>query len=406
MVKRHAIKTLKDLSKMFSSVIITGSRQVGKTTLLQEYGKSFEYLSFDDPILVNEFNENGKNFLENYNLPLILDEVQYVPKIFNYIKILCDKLKKKGIIFMSGSQQFKMMENVSESLTGRVGILNISTLSNREINNEEFYNEFIPSDKYFNSRKKTISNFKEKEIWHNIQRGLLPELYVNKKFDSKKYYAAYLSTYIERDVRTLTQVSDEITFSKFMVSLAARTGQLLNKAEIAREVSTSETTIDRWLSILKNSNIIYLLYPYANNRLKRVIKTPKVYFLDTGLCAFLTKWTTSDTLSHGAMAGHFFETFVISEIVKSFYNNGIIDPPLYYYRDKDMVEVDLIIESNGIIHPIEIKKYTNYNKNDMSSFRVFNKLNDIKVGNGGIICMYDKLLKLDEKKYIIPINYI
>ena len=406
MIKRHAIKTLKELSKMFSSIMVTGARQVGKTTLLQEYGKSFDYLSFDDPLLVSEFNENGKNFLLNYNLPIILDEVQYTPKIFNYIKILCDKLKKKGIVFMSGSQQFKMMENVSESLTGRIGIINISTLSNREINNEEFYDEFIPNDKYFNNRKKTISKFNEKEIWHNIQRGLLPELYVNKKFDSKKYYASYLNTYIERDVRTLTQVSDEITFSKFMVSLAARTGQLLNKAEIAREISISETTIDRWLSILKNSNIIYLLYPYANNRLKRVIKTPKVYFLDTGLCAFLTKWTTSDTLFHGAMAGHFFETFVISEIIKSFYNNGIIDPPLYYYRDKDMVEIDLIIESNGIIHPIEIKKYTNFNKNDISSFRVLNNLNDIKVGNGGIICMYDKLLKLDDKKYIIPVNYI
>ena len=391
---------------MFSCVIVTGSRQVGKTTLLQEYGKKYEYLSFDDPLLVDEFNENGKNFLGNYSLPLILDEVQYVPKIFNYIKILCDKKKLKGIIFMSGSQQFKMMEKVSESLTGRIGILNISGLSNREINKEEFFDEFLPTDKYFKNKTNKISKFTEKEIWNNIQRGTLPELYVNKKFDSKKYYATYVNTYIERDVRTLTQIGDEITFSKFMVAIAARTGQLLNKAEIAREIGIGESTVDRWVSILKNSNIIYLLYPYANNRLKRAIKTPKVYFLDTGLCAFLTKWTTSDTLMHGAMAGNFFETYIISEIVKSFYNNGIVDPPLYYYRDKDMVEIDLIIESDGVVYPIEIKKYTNYNKNDMANFRVLNNLKDIKVGNGGIICMYDKLLKVDDKKYIIPINYI
>lgn len=406
MIKRHALKTLKEFSKMFSSVIVTGSRQVGKTTLLQEYGKKYEYLSFDDPLLIDEFNENGKNFLENYSLPLILDEVQYVPKIFNYIKILCDKLKKKGIIYMSGSQQFKMMEKVSESLTGRVGILNISSLSNREINNEEFYDEFIPTEKYIKNRTKTISKFTEKNIWNNIQRGTLPELYVNKRFDSKKYYATYLNTYIERDVRMLTQIGDEVAFSKFMVALAARTGQLLNKAEVAREAGIGEATADRWFSILKNSNIIYLLYPYANNRLKRAIKTPKVYFLDTGLCAYLTKWTTSETLMHGAMAGHFFETYVISEIVKSFYNNGIIDPPLYYYRDKDMVEIDLIIESDGIVYPIEIKKYTNYNKNDISNFSVLEKLKDIKVGTGGIICMHEKLIKIDEKRYIIPINYI
>lgn len=406
MIKRHAKNVITELSKMFSCIMVTGARQVGKTTLLQDYGKKFQYLTFDNPALCDELSDSGINFLERFNLPIILDEVQYVPEIFRYIKIQVDKLKKKGIIYISGSQQFKMMKNVSESLAGRVGIINISTLSNREINGEKFHLPFVPIKKYFDLRKKEIHKISEKEEWHRIYRGAMPELVANRKFDEKKYYSTYVSTYIERDVRDLTQVGDERIFSKFMVALAARTGQMLNKSSIADEIGVSIPTIDRWISILENSNIIYLLYPYANNQLKRMVKTPKIYFLDTGLCVFLTKWDSYRTLMDGAMSGSIFETYVISEIIKSYFNEGITDPPLYYYRDKDMVEIDLLIEKDNTLFPVEIKKYTNYNGHDVKKFQVLNKIKSVKIGSGGVICMYDNLVPLIDNNYIIPINYI
>lgn len=404
MIKRHAEKTIKELSKMFSCVMVTGARQVGKTTLLTEYGKKYDYISLDDPAIVQEIEESGKLFFDNYSIPLIIDEVQYSPIIFNYIKILCDKLKKKGIIYLSGSQQFKMMKNVSETLTGRVGILNLTSLSMRELKNEQFYDSFVPNKQYF-SKVKT-KNLKEIDIWKLIYRGTLPELVVNEDFDKEKYYVTYVNTYLERDVRDLTAVQDERTFRRFLVSLAARSGQLLNKADVARDVGISEPTVERWISILNNSNIIYLLYPYYNNHLKRAIKTPKVYFLDTGLASYLTRWNSYETLKNGAVNGNYFETFVVSEIIKSYYNNGIIDPPLYYYRDRNGVEIDLIIEQDGIIYPIEIKKYSNYNINDINKFKILKDTKDYKIGPWSLICMIDHLVNIDDKKFIIPINYI
>lgn len=405
MITRHAYKAIANLSKMFSSVMLTGARQVGKTTLLKEYGKNFEYITFDDPMLINEVNENGKNFLKSYSLPLIIDEIQYAPIIFHYVKILCDESKKKGIIFMSGSQQFKMMKNVSESLTGRVGIVNLSSLSLREINNDDFSIPFFNVDDYFSKRSSCIKQ-NNIDIWYYIQRGTMPELTANPEYISENYYATYVNTYIERDVQDLTQIGDKSLFTKFMISIAARTGQLLNKADISKDIGVSEPTINRWISILETSNIIYLLYPYSNNHLKRVLKTPKIYFLDTGLCAYLTKWSTKDTLEHGAQAGNYFETFIISEIIKSYYNYGIITPPIYYYRDKEGTEIDLIIERDNTLFPFEIKKYTNYSRNDINAFKKLNAINDINIGTGGIICMYDKLVNLDDKNFVIPYNYI
>ena len=406
MIYRHALKELKELSKMFSVVLITGARQVGKTTMLTEHGKKYDYLTFDDPFMKRRLKESGINFLERYKLPLILDEVQYAPEIFHYLKIKCDTLKKKGIFFMSGSQQFKMMKNVTESLAGRVGLLNISSLSMREINNEVFYDTLSISEKYFTKREKTITNFSEKKIWDMIFRGGMPELISMPQYKKDRYFITYINTYLERDVRDLKQVGDLNKFLNFLIAVAARTGQLLNKKELSREVGIDERTITKWISILVASNIIYLLQPYHNNVLKRMVKTPKVYFLDTGLCTYLTSFETSKTLMNSSFAGHIFETFVISEIIKSYYNKGIFEPPIFYYRDKNMVEIDLVIMKDRTLYPVEIKKYTNFNVSDMKSFSALNKIKDVKVGKAGIICMNSELTKLKNGNYIIPVNYL
>lgn len=406
MIKRHIENEIKVLKKMFACILVTGARQVGKTTFLTEYGKKYDYITFDDPFAKRQLKESGINFIDRYKLPLILDEVQYAPDIFHYVKIKCDKMKKKGIFFMLGSQQFKMMKNVSESLTGRVGIINLASLSRREIKNEMFYDSFVLTERYFNKRKKYLTNFTEKDIWDNIFRGGMPELVANPKFNKNKYFITYINTYLERDVRDLKQVGNLTKFSDFIIALAARTGQLLNKKEVARDIGVDEKTITKWLSVLVASNIIYLLYPYHNNKLKRVIKTPKIYFLDTGLCTYLASFETTQTLMNSSFAGNIFETYVISEIIKSYYNNGITNPTIYYYRDKNMVEIDLLIVKDGTIYPIEIKKYTNFDTRDMNQFKVLDKIKDIKIANGGIICMSKELLKLKNGNYIIPVNCI
>jgi Predicted ATPase (AAA+ superfamily) len=234
----------------------------------------------------------------------------------------------------------------------------------------------------------------------------MPKLYSDPDIDWKMFYGAYIKTYIERDVRDLTQVGDELKFVDFMTVIAAHTAQMLNLASVAREVGISQPTADRWLSILCGTGLVFLLKPYYNNITKRTVKTPKVYFLDTGLAAYLTRWNTPEVLKSGSMAGAFFETFVISEIIKSYYNAGYLDLPFYYYRDKEMKEIDLLIEKDGALHPIEIKKHANPDKSDISAFTVIDGLGSKRRGSGGIICMFDKMTTLKGEDKVIPVSFI
>ncbi len=405
-IKRHIEDSVKRISKMFGSVIVTGPRQVGKTTLLKKITENMAYVSLDDPIMLQSAIYEPGTFFKNTPPPIFIDEIQYAPNLFPYIKIIIDEEKKKGQFFLSGSQSFNMMKNVSESLAGRIGILNLLGFSLRELLDINFNKPFIPTEEYFNERKNYLKEFEYKDIWKIIHRGSMPELAVNKDFDWQLYYASYTKTYIERDVRQLTQVGDEVKFLKFMTVIAASTGQLLNLSSVSRDIGISQPTADRWLSILQASNIVYLLQPYYNNVAKRTIKTPKVYFIDTGLAAYLTRWLTSDVLQIGAQAGAFFETFVLAEILKSYYNAGILDPPIYFYRDKDQNEIDFIIVENGILYPIEVKKHADPNKNDIDAFEKLDKIHGIKRGSGGVICMYDNLITLKGNDMIIPLKYI
>lgn len=404
-ISRHAEATVNKAAQMFPAVLITGARQVGKTTLLKHMKSEVPYLTLDDPILLQSAIEEAGSFFKMTPPPLIVDEIQYAPNLFSYIKMSADESGKKGQFFLTGSQQFKMMKNISESLAGRIGIINLLGLSLREINNDAFNEAFIPSCEYFQIRKASVKPTDYREIWEVIHKGAMPAIHAD-KLDWQMFYAAYTKTYIERDVRALAQVGDELKFIKFMTAMASRTSQMLNLSSVAKEVGVSVPTADRWLSILITSNIVYLLQPYYSNITKRVVKTPKLYFLDTGLAAYLTRWNRPQVLEAGAMAGAFFETFVVAEVLKSYYNAGILEPALYYYRDKDAQEIDLLIEQNGVIYPVEIKKTANPGPAHIENFSVLEKLKGVTVGEGGVICLYDKQVRINDKNVTIPVTWL
>ena len=405
-IQRHAEITASKLAEMFGAILIAGPRQVGKTTMLEKLTDGITYVSLDDPIIKASAEEESGTFFKDNPPPVFVDEIQKAPALFNQIKLLLDRSHKKGQFFMCGSQQFKMMKGVSESLAGRIGLCTLLGFSLREAHAVECSLPFIPTEEYFSARKQNLADITYDEVWNTVQRGLMPELFINPNYSWQLYYSAYVRTYIERDVRELSEIGDTVKFTNFMIAAAASTGQLVNIASLARDVGISAPTAERWLSILVASNIVYLLQPYSNNVMKRAIKTPKLYFLDTGLAAYLTRWNSPEVLKTGAMAGAFFESFVISEIIKSYYNAGISDPPIYFYRDKDMNEIDLLIENNGTLYPIEIKKHADPQKSDAKAFKLIDSIPNVKKGQGGIVCLYDNLVTLTEGVKVIPIKYL
>ena len=405
-IKRHAEKTVQELSRMFGAVLVAGPRQVGKTTMLEKITSGVRYVTLDDPIVRAGAEEESGTFFKDNPPPVFVDEIQKAPALFEQIKLYLDRERKKGQFFMCGSQQFRMMKGISESLAGRIGLVTLLGFSLREECGIECDSPFLPTQGYFAKRKGQLAAISYDEVWQRIHRGSMPELYDNPDFNWQMFYGAYVRTYIDRDVRELSEIGDTVKFTKFMMAAAASTGQLLNLTSLARDVGVSQPTAERWLSILVASNVVYLLQPYSNNITKRAVKTPKLYFLDTGLAAYLTKWNTPDVLKNGAMAGAFFESFVISEIIKSYYNKGILEPPLYFYRDKDMNEIDLLIEESGVLHPIEMKKHADPVKRDTDAFALLDKIPGIQRGSGGVVCLYDTLITLRGTDKVIPVSYL
>ena len=405
-IKRHAEKTVAKLAKMFGAVLVAGPRQVGKTTMLDRITDGFNRATLDDPIMRAAAEEQSGTFFLDNPPPVFFDEIQKAPALFEQIKLYLDRDRKKGQFYLCSSQQFRMMKGVSESLAGRIGLVTLLGFSIRERQGLAFDLPFIPTEEYFAARKAEKADIGYTDVWNMIHRGSMPELADNLDYDWRLFYSAYVSTYIERDVKELSEIGDTVKFTNFMIATAASVGQLINLASLARDVGISVPTAERWLSILVASNIIYLLQPYSNNILKRVVKTPKLYFLDTGLAAYLTKWTSPEVLKNGAMSGAFFENFVLSEIIKSYYNQGITEPPLYFYRDRDMNEIDLLIEDSGSLYPIEIKKHADPHKRDISAFQKLDSVSNMKRGTGGVVCLYDKLISLSETDKVIPINYL
>ena len=358
--------------------------------------------------------DDPEMFLSTYELPLIIDEFQYAPELLSYIKIRIDKERLKNLkenkksptemYYLTGSQVFHTMQNVSESLAGRVGIVDLYGLSTRELNGLDG-DIFLPDIELLKSRDR-CKRYTVSELFERILKGSYPELYRNNELDIEKFYETYIRTYIERDIRELINIKDENKFIKFVMNIAARTGQELNINDVSNEIEINNNTADNWLSILKNTGLIFLLQPYSNNNINRIIKRPKMYFMDTGLACYLAGYVDANTLEKSAYSGAIFETYVMTEIIKSFANNGI-DPRkhLAYYRDSNGKEIDLLIIYNNTVYPIEIKKGMNPKNSSIKNFSVIEKFG-MNIGNGGIICLTNDLFPIDNNNYLIPIEYI
>ncbi|MDR2590580.1 MAG: ATP-binding protein [Oscillospiraceae bacterium] len=404
-IKRHIEDVLKEAIKEKGVLCITGARQVGKSTVLRTLFSEYKELSLDESRLRNLAIKQPEEFFEQFPPPVFVDEVQYAPSLFSYIKLYIDRTGEKGAFLLSGSQRYEMMQGVTESLAGRISLIDLYGLSMREILNDKCRDAFIPTEEYLKNRKP--QPIKYNEIWENIWRGFFPEI-VGQSINWSRFYSSYIRTYLDRDVSKLAQVGDLLKFERFMVAVAVRTGGLLNIAEVAKDTGISQPTAERWLSILIASNIVYVLKPYHNNVLKRLIKTPKMYFLDTGLASYLVGWDNAQVLQNGAMSGMIFETFVISEIIKSWTNKDGVTPNMnfYFYRDKDGNEIDLLIKQSGTLYPIEIKKHISCDSSDITAFKQLDRIPDMKRGNGCVVCMANDVLPITNTDKAIGVRYL
>ena len=405
-IKRDMEKIVAELSEQYPAILITGPRQVGKTTMLQNLmvGTDRTYVSLDDLNIRALAKSDPAMFFQLYKTPIFIDEVQYAPELFTYIKIMVDKNQQPGEFWLTGSPIFKLMLGVQESLAGHVAVLNLSSLSQNEIYNSCSNVPFTTDFKVLSDRQKTIKAANTPEIFRRIFRGGMPAIVSGKYKDGNIFYMSYLSTYLERDVKELSGSIQSLKFLKLITAVACRTSQIVNYADIARDADINQVTAKSWISILETLGIIFYLQPYSNNILKRAIKTPKLYFYDTGLCTYLTKWSSSETLESGAINGAVLENYVVSEIFKS-YNNSAKTPFIYYYRDKEMKEIDLIIEADGKLSPIEIKKTASPAPQLTNVFKMLDRAN-IERGNGAVLCMKEELMAFDSQNYIIPIRLI
>ena len=388
--------------------LLTGARQVGKSTLIKHVFPEYNRANFDDRLTRLQAKEEPRLFFLNNPRPLFIDEVQKESSILEEIKLLVDESDERGNFILSGSQKLELMKGMSESLAGRVSVMELQGLSMREIRDISFNEHFVPTEEYLKNRERELRSYDN--IWEIIHKGSYPELFDIER-EWQDFYSSYISTYIERDINELIS-ADSLTFTKFMTAIAARTGEMLNYTNIAGEVGVSEPTVKKWISVLERTGIVYILQPYSASVLARAIKTPKIYFRDTGLACYLTRWLTADALKNSAVAGNMFETFVVSEILKTYSNEGKdYRFSIYYYRGKDKKasgenEIDLVIEENGVLYPIEIKMTGNPKSGMGAANQVLDKIPDKKRGLGVILCLIDKKTYLRENLVALPIEYI
>lgn len=406
MYQRTMAHIIQRVNESFPVLLVTGPRQVGKTTLLEMCSDADRnYVTLDDLDARTLAQNDPGLFVQTYPPPLFIDEVQYAPALFSYIKIAVDKEKKNGMYWLTGSQKFHLMKGITESLAGRVAVLDLLGLSLAELDQRGGTSKpFLPSSEWQQyANNTTIKSASLMEIYKQIWTGSFPS--VNAYSDTWDiFYRSYIQTYIQRDVKDVLNITDEITFYKFLGAVAARTGQLLNYTDLGRDVGIDSKTVKAWLSVLEVSGLVYLLRPYHNNLTKRVVKTPKLYFLDTGLCCYLTKWTEFKALEAGAMSGAILETFLVGEILKSYWHNGRT-ANIYYYRDLDQKEVDLIIESGDTLYPVEFKKTGTPSRTASKHFHVLKKLGK-NIGSGVVLCFIAKPVPLSQEVTAIPISYL
>ena len=407
-ITRHMEKPVMELNEQYPVLLLTGPRQVGKTTMLEHLieveGRGRKKVSLDDLTLRELAKTDPKMFFQLYQPPLLIDEVQYAPELFPYFKIMVDERHQPGDFWLTGSQLFKMMEGVQESLAGRVALLHLSPLSQSEIMKRPPEPPFSLELPLLSERQNGRQMLNTPEVFQRIHQGGMPALVTGTYSNASIFYSSYIDTYMERDVRRLSNDIDSLKFLRFLRSVAARTSQQVNYKGIADDAEIDQTTAKNWLHVLEALGIIFLLEPYSNNVLKRTVSTPKLYFYDSGIVCYLTRWSSPETAMEGAMSGALLENYTVAEIIKTYQNAGQ-EPFLYYYRDKDAREIDLILERDGKLFPIEIKKMASPPKKLTKVFDLIDK-SPLQRGTGAILCMADQLGAFDQNNLIVPISLI
>ena len=403
-IPRHIEAVVERIAKRKAVLVLTGARQVGKSTMFKQVYKSLNYISLNRPLVRESARDNPSLFFDLHEPPVIVDEVQKTPELFDYIKDIVDEDKKKGQFYLTGSQSQILMKNISDSLAGRAGIIKLLGLSVRELLNHSYRKPFLPTVGHLQAVEKAGFNLDYEQLTNYIHKGFFPELHetLSDDYDWADYYSSYFQAYLEKDIRDVLNIQDESAFIKFVKGAAALTGEMLNLTTLAEICGKDVNTVKSWLSVLESSGLVYILEPYHNNLNKRLVKTPKIYFLDTGLVCWLLGWNSRQQMVSGAMWGHIFETFVFGEILKSYYNDGIVRPPIYYYRDKEKREIDLVIEQGETLYPIEIKTSSDPKKEMVKSFEVLDKIPGKKRGCGAVVCLAKERLPLMEDVWIVP----
>lgn len=404
-ITRNIEQTINRISNQFKVLLLTGARQVGKTTLLKHLAQNSNrtYVTLDDLAVRSFALSDPALFLQRYTQPLLIDEIQYAPQLLSYIKMYADNGAHNGDIWLTGSQRLPLMQGVTESLAGRVGIIDLQGLTANEINGTNNTDPFLPETDLLFNRMNRAKKQSLKEIYNLIWQGSMPAMYNGGQQDWQSYYASYVQTFLQRDVMKLLQINDEMVFFRFLCAAAGQTGKMINYAEMAKAAEISAPTAKQWIKTLEAAGIIYLLQPFMPLGAKYIVKAPKLYFFDTGLAAYLTRWLNADALEAGAASSEFFETWVVTEIYKSYANKGIV-PPLYYLRNFNGKEIELIIWQNGTAYPVAIKKSA-YPSKAVKIFAILEPVSTdakINIGAGGIVCLIDDLLPASDNLYYIP----